>query len=228
MKSVVIGRDFEKRPIWQLDYAAFMSCVGFKTKLCKPRHPFTKGKVERLIRFVKDNFLAGRSFENITKLNKQALLWCADQSSRYRKALNCVPATQHSEKCLPQCTSIIQTNEIASYLCPRRKISFDGFVSYEGRRFGVPYWYTLRTCRINRDGEYIHIYSEDLTRELAVHLVTWSRKDRLCEDQYADTDTQPFELPSAPVTTTLRQLEPPKPNERFARFDFEGKVCGND
>ena len=60
MKSVVIKRDLEGHPIWQVDYEAFMKTVGFKTKLCKPRHPFTKGKVERLIRYVKDNFLAAR------------------------------------------------------------------------------------------------------------------------------------------------------------------------
>ena len=62
MKSVVTGRDLGGRPVWQRDYAAFMGCVGFRTRLCKPRHPFTKGKVERLIRFVKGNFLAGRDF----------------------------------------------------------------------------------------------------------------------------------------------------------------------
>ena len=80
MKSVVLRRDIDGRPVWQADYAAFMSCVGFKTKLCKPRHPFTKGKVERLIRFVKGNFLAGRRFCNATDLNAQALEWCAAQS----------------------------------------------------------------------------------------------------------------------------------------------------
>ena len=66
MKSVVIRRDPEGHPIWQKDYKTFMETIGFQTKLCKPRHPFTKGKVERLIRFVKDNFLAGRVFGTIT------------------------------------------------------------------------------------------------------------------------------------------------------------------
>lgn len=37
---------------------------------------------------------------------------------------------------------------------------------------------------------------DDLPRELAVHPVTWSRKDSFCEDQYADV--QPVELPTAP------------------------------
>lgn len=66
MKSVVIKRDPDGNPIWQHDYEEFMNVVGFKTKLCKPRHPFTKGKVERLIRFVKENFLADRIFGTIT------------------------------------------------------------------------------------------------------------------------------------------------------------------
>jgi transposase len=76
MKSVVIGKGEDRHPIWQKDYEVFMDAVGFKTKLCKPRHPFTKGKVERLVRFVKTNFLAYRTFSNITELNYEALKWC--------------------------------------------------------------------------------------------------------------------------------------------------------
>lgn len=55
---------------------------------------------------------------------------------------------------------------------PRRRISFDGFVSYEGRRFGVPYWYPGKEYHVNRDEEWPHIYSDDLSRELAAHPMT--------------------------------------------------------
>ena len=48
MKSVVTGRDSEGRPVWNAEYAAFMDRMGFRMRLCKPRHPFTKGHVERL------------------------------------------------------------------------------------------------------------------------------------------------------------------------------------
>ena len=48
MRSVVVRRDLDGRPVWQRDYAEFVGCVGFRTRLCKPRHPFTRGKVERL------------------------------------------------------------------------------------------------------------------------------------------------------------------------------------
>ena len=72
MRSVTTGRDIEGRPVWQVDYAAFMACAGFKTKLCKLYHPFTKGKVERLVKYVKGNFTAGRRFYDATDLNVQA------------------------------------------------------------------------------------------------------------------------------------------------------------
>ena len=85
MKIMVLHRDFEGYPVWQ-NYASFMKTVGFQTKLCKPRHPFTKGKVERLVRFVKEIFLVGRVFWNITDLNRAALKWCNRQNSTYHNA----------------------------------------------------------------------------------------------------------------------------------------------
>ena len=95
MKSVVVRRDADGRPVWQADYAEFMGVVGFRTRLCRPRHPYTKGKVERLVRFVKGNFLAGRSFTDLDALNREAALWCAEQGGRWRRAAACVPMREH-------------------------------------------------------------------------------------------------------------------------------------
>ena len=72
------------------------------------------------------------------------------------------------------------TVELSYYLCPERKISFDGFVNYEGRRFGVPYWYTEKTCRVRRDGYLLYIYDSQMTKILTSHDVTWSRRDSFC------------------------------------------------
>ena len=48
------------------------------------------------------------------------------------------------------------------YQCPEQKISFDGFVNYEGHRFGVPYSYHGSTDRITRKDDMIYIYCTDL------------------------------------------------------------------
>ena len=57
---------------------------------------------------------------------------------------------------------IPETEEVRFYLCPERKISFDGFVNYEDRRFGVPYSYPGTTARVERSSDLLRIYSADL------------------------------------------------------------------
>ena len=115
-------------------------------------------------------------------------------------------------------TILDETPELAYYLCPERKISFDGFVNYEGRRFGVPYWYSGKTCRVQRDGYTINIYDIDMTKLLVSHDVTWSRRDRYCKDQFAVN--RPEEHPSSPVTTHIHQMDPVILGEGFDRFRF--------
>lgn len=218
MRSVVARRDSDGRPVWQADYATFMACVGLETRLCRPRHPFTKGKVERLIRFVKENFLAGRTYENVTQPDASALEWCSVQGSRYRKALDCVPLEEHARSCSARAALPEVTNELSTCLCPRRRTGLGGLAGHGGRRFGVPYWYPGRSCRVSREGRYLHIYSDGLSRELAAREAAWSRRDSFCEGQYADG--QPEELPSVPVTVRIAQTGPPARDDGFAKFDF--------
>lgn len=227
MKSVVIRRDFSGFPIWQKDYEAFMGTVGFQTKLCKPRHPFTKGKVERLVRFVKENFLADRAFWNVTDLNRAALEWCNRQNTVYHRALGFVPQELHLANCAASLSQLEDSLSLRFYLAPERKISFDGFINYEGRRFGVPYSYRGSTARIAREDDMIYIYSADARDLLATYEVTWSKRDRFCKDQYLDV-RQPEEFPTAPARTTMTMLEEPKQDLTFDKFDFDKGVVWDE
>ena len=218
MKSVVIRRTSEGYPLWQKDYEAFMNAAGFETKLCRPRHPFTKGAVERLIRYVKDNFLADRVFGTLTDLNRQALEWCAFLNCTYRRSVDGIPQQLHDRLCAERLQIMPDTDEIRRYLCPERRISFDGFVNYEGRRFGVPYSYTRSVARVSRDGDTLYIFSDDLRSVLATHDVTWSRRDSFCEDQF---QTQPEEQPTMPVKTQIRQLPQHSEDLSFEKFNFD-------
>ena len=222
MKSVVIGRDSDGHPLWNHEYAAFMEAVGFETKLCKPRHPFTKGAVERLVRFVKNNFMAGRSFGSITDLNYEVLRWCDRQNSLYRDGVCCVPHEEHMAHCMKVAAPLDLSGDARLYLWPERKISFDGFINYEGRRFGVPFWFTGKTCRVSRQNYTLYIYSPDLGRKLSEHNVTWERRASFCEDQFAAE--QPEEFPTAPVTTFMYQPAPAPRSDIFERFNFDKEV----
>lgn len=217
MKSVVVRRDADGRPVWQADYAEFMGVVGFRTRLCRPRHPYTKGKVERLVRFVKGNFLAGRSFTDLDALNREAALWCAEQGGRWRRAAACVPMREHEAACSANTRPLEVTAEVERYLCPRRKISFDGFVSFEGHRYGVPYCDAASRLGIAVGAEELATLASDLDLgdgEMAAVAATFSylaEKRRL-----------------ASIETLLRLSRLPRREPKtFEGFDFS-RIQGRD
>ncbi|WP_432718921.1 IS21 family transposase [Pectinatus frisingensis] len=226
MKSVVIKRDCNGRPIWQKDYEVFMKTIGFQTKLCKPRHPFTKGKVERLVRFVKENFLVSRLFWNVTDLNRYALEWCNEQNAAYHTATDCIPERIHYASCVQNARILQETPSVQFYLCPERRISFDGFVNYENRRFGVPFSYNGTTARVKREDDVLYIYSADLQRLLTTHNVTWSKGDRFCADQYVAV--QPEELPTTPIKSKITLISESSPDLSFEKFNFDKEDDDNE
>jgi len=72
MKTVVIERDAYGEGQHKLNqsFYQFSKTMGFIPKLCKPYRPQTKGKVERMVRYVRDNFYRPLA----TKLNASNLI----------------------------------------------------------------------------------------------------------------------------------------------------------
>ena len=122
-----------------------------------------------MIRFVKDNFLSDRVFCDLTDLNWQALEWCNKQNGTYRRTVDGESQKIHETVCGEQLRMVPECS-VRFYLCLERKISFDGFVNYEGRRFGVPYSYPGATARVERSGDLLHIYYANLKVLLGLHI----------------------------------------------------------
>jgi transposase len=71
MAQVKLPASAEWNPLF-LDFAQY---YGFIPRTCRPRRPRTKGKVERVVDYVKDNFLLGRRFADPADLNAQGRHW---------------------------------------------------------------------------------------------------------------------------------------------------------
>ena len=134
-----------------------------------------------------------------------------------------MPQDIHTQQCTHVAAKLDDSLELLFYLCPERRISFDGFVSFEGRRFGVPYSYNGKTARVMRDGSCLY----DMMRLLTTHDVTWSCRDSFCANQYALPD-QPEEFPSVPVKAVIRQLPQPSSDRSFEKFIFSKEDDGDE
>lgn len=75
MKTVVLGRDHANQPIWHPAYAKCAAEFGFHPDACDPGAANQKGSVENLVKFVKQNFLLGRTFRDDAHLAEEATLW---------------------------------------------------------------------------------------------------------------------------------------------------------
>ena len=56
-------------------FGAYVKSAGIKTVFCRKADPESKGKIERVVRYVKYNFLRGRMFRDIDTLNDEAIAW---------------------------------------------------------------------------------------------------------------------------------------------------------
>lgn len=137
----------------------FVQHYGITPKTCQIRRPRTKGKVERMVEYVKGNFLAGRSFASMAELNAQALHWL-DHTANVR-----VHATTGKRPVdLWKQESLTAVHAIAPYqLCQTalRKAGFDGFVRFEKSRYSVPPEYAGKALVVGRSQQKVVIRCED-------------------------------------------------------------------
>ena len=75
-KVVVTGYDGQQ-PIYNPRFLAFATHYGFRPWACRPRHPQTKGKVERHFSYAERNLLNGRTFTSLDHLNEVTANWLA-------------------------------------------------------------------------------------------------------------------------------------------------------
>ncbi|MCG6197689.1 IS21 family transposase, partial [Anoxybacillus sp. LAT_38] len=89
--------------------------------------PETKGKVERGVQYVKNNFRPGKRFVDLQDLNQQALHWCERINRRIHGTTGERPIDRLREENL---SPIPSAERWEKYLHEPRQVSRDGFVSY--------------------------------------------------------------------------------------------------
>ena len=138
MKTVTVGRDGAHRPIWQSRFLDFALHYGFQPVAHTPYRPRSKGKVEAAIKYIKQNFCQGRNFTDLTDLNNQLQQWLhSTANQRIHGTTGERPYDQfQAEPLLPLPQYPFQTN-----VRHPRRVSRDGFFSYQGVLYSVPWPY---------------------------------------------------------------------------------------
>ena len=166
-KVVTLGRDENKQPVWNQRMLDFAMRVGFEIRLCQPYRAQTKGKVESGVKYVRGNMWPSIRFTDDADLNRQALEWCDTVANRrIHGTTHRVPWEMLAEE-RPRLGRLPHRATLAPYLREERKVARDGFVSWEGSRYGVHWKWVGRIVQVGQRQGTVEIWAGD--ERIAVH-----------------------------------------------------------
>mgnify|MGYP002624125701 CR=1 FL=1 len=163
MKQVVIKR-LLKRDESTLNRAFedFAGFYKFKPILCRPYRGQTKGKVERTVRYVRENFMVGIKYKDLDDLNEKAHKWCEKVNNKIHATINEIPYIRLKEENLNKMERqyMIESNYV-------RKVSKDGLFSYENNKYSVPIKYIYRQIIVASFNDLVIAYCDG--KQIAIH-----------------------------------------------------------
>jgi transposase len=149
----------------------------FAPKPCAPARGNEKGRVERRIRYIRDNFFAARTYESLDDLNAQAEDWCTqiaaarpcpedrartvgDAFSEERARLLPLPETRFA------CDEVVPV-----------RVGKTPYVRFDLNDYSVPHTHVRRQLSAVADPDTVRIV--DGTVVLATHARAWGRDERV-------------------------------------------------
>ncbi len=140
-KNVVLHRALlSKDSTWNPMFEDLFKHFGFLPRLCKPgkEGAKTKGKVERLVGYIKKNFYLGREYDSFPDLNGKAYEWMLRVNAKPHGTTKIPPIERLLEEKLDPFDQYSQFQIVRT---ETRKITRDCYFAYMGNQYSVPWKY---------------------------------------------------------------------------------------
>jgi transposase len=160
LKSVVLQRTPEL--VLNPQFLDFSRHYGFSIYPCTPGRANEKGRVERVIRDIKD-FLGVNPFSDLREVNRKTSLWCQERNQRIHRTTQKRPIDLLPEEKLKPLPQI----PYSPYQIVMAQISKTGFVEFETNRYSVASPYSGSSCEILAYPDRLEISVHD--KKIATH-----------------------------------------------------------
>ena len=159
LKHVVTGRDATGKPIFNAEFLHFAHHYGFTPIACPPYSPWTKGKVERPIDYLREHFWRGYRFSSIAQANEDVMRWLAETANRRIHGTHhrCVEERWREE--IPKLGALPAADYDTS-LKAFRKVYRDCQVLFAANRYVVPHRAVGRRVMLKVKNGLIRIYHD--------------------------------------------------------------------
>jgi transposase len=136
MKTVTSGRDDAGQPLWTPALLHLAGEFGFHPQACDPGAGNQKGSVEALVKWVKGNFLPGRTFAADADLLVQAGEWQDQANTRPSSATGIPPVDRMPAEAAKGGVLPATAHDYGLFL--PGQVSAEALVAVLGNRYSVP------------------------------------------------------------------------------------------
>jgi transposase len=153
---------------------AFARLFGTCFVAHRVRHPDRKARIERPFAYVEKNFLAGRTFHDLSDLNEQALDWCIRvANAKPKRSLGMSP----DEAYLMEKPYL---RPLPAYIPPvyqtfERVVDLEGFVNVDTNRYSVPERLIGKRLEVHKHWDRIVVFFD--RKQVAEHLRVMDKRD---------------------------------------------------
>ncbi|WP_085521582.1 IS21 family transposase [Tuberibacillus sp. Marseille-P3662] len=165
-------------------FEEFLAYYGIVPKACKPYRPQTKGKIENVVGYVKKNFLQRKHAPTLRSLNDDVRQWLdktANHKIHHTTQESPQARFQHEQTYLGQSNTkpLFHINH-----WEMRRVSKDCFISYQGKRYSVPFRYVGQALKIKETLDH-HLEIYDAHECIAKHpIMTGRARDHIDFEHY--------------------------------------------
>jgi len=178
MKQVVVKRLLKQEDsTLNRQFEDFAGFYGFKPVLCRPYRGQTKGKVERTVAFVRDNFMIGIRYNSLDDLNGQAVAWCNKVNAKVHATTGKIPFERLKKEGLNPLSREYIIDKINL-----RRVQKDCLISYAGNQYSVPAEYVGKDVAVVALDNMLAAYYEG--KQIALHRISYQKKDMVVNAQH--------------------------------------------
>ena len=120
------------------EFSSYCSDSSFKEVFCRKSDPQSKGKIENVVKYIKQNFLRGRDFKDIETLNRQAQDWLTRTGNGKRhQTTQLIPKEDFIEE-QKSLLPLAKNNSNNSETLRSYKIRKDNTICYKTNYYSLP------------------------------------------------------------------------------------------
>lgn len=143
---------------WNPRYLNLCGHYGFQPSRSLPKHPWSKGKVERPFDYLEEQFIKGNAFDSYEDFYSQLKIFQEEVNSKVHHTTKRKPKEMYIEELtklapLPDMRFVDIKEEV-------RKVTSDCLVAFQGNRYSVPHFFAAKEVWLKvSQGSRLLIYS---------------------------------------------------------------------